>query len=198
LGEDALDTRIALDRFLADVERRAYRMAQIATGQREEALDIVQDAMMKLVQNYSQRDQEEWGALFHTILQSTIRDWYRRQKVRNQWRSWLGLKTALKQTGDGQENKSYAEDGLDSATHSLTQAATQEPHHHIDSEQSITALEIALHELPLRQQQAFMLRVWEGLNVDQTANAMQCSQGSVKTHLSRALQSLRHQLEEYQ
>lgn len=173
-------------------------MALIATSQQEEALDIVQDAMLKLVQNYSQRDQDEWGALFQTILQSTIRDWYRRQKVRNQWRRWLGLKPSSRQSDNEQKDVSHVDDGIDSATCSLTQAATLEPHHHIDSEQSITALDKAINQLPQRQQQAFMLRVWEGLNVDQTADAMQCSQGSVKTHLSRALQSLRQQLEDYQ
>lgn len=183
---------------MASVERRAFRMAHIATGQREEALDIVQDAMLKLVQHYAQRSEEEWGALFQTILQSTIRDWYRRQKVRNQWRRWLGFATGSRSSGSEQDDETDVNDTIQSATRSLTQPATLEPSRNIDSQQSITALDRVLHQLPIRQQQAFLLRVWEGLSVEQTADVMQCSQGSVKTHLSRAMQSLRQQLEDFQ
>ena len=195
-GEGSLDTRNALDQFLAGVERRAYRMAAIATGQREEALDIVQDAMMKLVQNYARREAAEWGPLFQTILQSTIRDWYRRQKVRSQWRGWLGLKPGTAKSSLQEEDMN--EDALQQATLSLTQAAAQEPLQHMNRERSMDALVQALHQLPLRQQQAFLLRVWEGLDVAETAQAMQCSSGSVKTHFSRAVHTLREQLEDYQ
>lgn len=172
-------------------------MAAIATGQREDALDIVQDAMLKLAQHYAQRDTAEWGPLFQTILQSTIRDWYRRQKVRNQWRGWLGLKLAAAGAGKAQDGE-LQENGIEEATLSLTQAAAQEPVQQMNNERSLTALDQALHQLPLRQQQAFLLRVWEGLSVDETAQAMQCSPGSVKTHLSRAVHTLREQLEDYQ
>jgi len=172
-------------------------MACIATGSRDEAFDIVQDAMFKLVQHYAQREQTEWGALFQTILQSTIRDWYRRQKVRRQWRGWFGLRSANGSTA-GHTEDDPQEEAVQEATESLTQVAAEEPLQHMHRERSLDAVDQALHQLPLRQQQAFMLRVWEGLSVEETAQAMDCSAGSVKTHLSRAVQHLRELLEDYQ
>ena len=83
-----------MDQFLASVERRAYGIAKMAVGHREEALDIVQDAMLKLVQLYADKPQQEWRCLFFKILQSRIRDWYRRNKVRNRWR--VLVKTIMK------------------------------------------------------------------------------------------------------
>jgi RNA polymerase sigma-70 factor (ECF subfamily) len=177
--------RLALDRFLASVERRAFRMAQIATGSREEALDIVQDAMFGLVKRYSQKSEEAWKPLFFRILQSRIRDWYRRSKVRRRWRIWLDKR----QRPDGQD----AEDPL---------ATLADPKSHNPAEQAIladftAALDSALRSLSLRQQQAFLLRAWEGMSVSETAVAMGCSEGSVKTHYSRAVQALRNLLEGY-
>jgi RNA polymerase sigma-70 factor (ECF subfamily) len=171
-------------------------MAAIATGQREDALDIVQDAMLKLAQYYARREPAEWGPLFQTILQSTIRDWYRRQKVRSQWRGWLGFKPATSKAS--LQDDDVQEDALQQVTQSLTQAATREPLQHINSERSLDALDQALHQLPLRQQQAFLLRTWEGYSVEETAQVMQCSPGSVKTHFSRAVHTLREELEEFE
>lgn len=174
-----LGTAQDLDQFLAGIERRAYRMAMIATGNRSDALDIVQDAMFKLVQRYRKRPKAEWGPLFHTIMQSRIRDWYRRTKIRNRWRQFFG-------GGDGTGVEHSIDDYADT-TPQTTEALAE-------NKQMMKLLETALHELPLRQQQAFLLRAWEQLSVNETARVMGCSAGSVKTHFSRALHSLRNQL----
>lgn len=172
-----LEERRALDRFLAGVERRAFRMAQIATGHDDEALDLVQEAMLKLVERYGMRAEAEWGPLFHRILQSKIRDWYRRRKVRSRWRLWLG------RDEDGGE----ADDPLEALPDTVTPSAD----HQLQTKEAAAALDAALRTLPLRQQQAFLLRAWEELDVAQTAAAMGCSEGSVKTHYFRAVHTLR-------
>jgi RNA polymerase sigma-70 factor (ECF subfamily) len=179
-----LEDRRALDRFLASVERRAFRMAQIATGYDEDAHDLVQDAMLKLVERYAGRDETEWGPLFHRILQSKIRDWYRRTKVRHRWRVWFG-----RDQQDAQDD----EDPIDS----LADLAAPSAEHQLKTKQAAMALEKALHSLPYRQQQAFLLRAWEELDVAQTAAAMGCSEGSVKTHYFRAVHALRTRLGEH-
>ncbi len=168
------------------MERRAYRLALIATSSREDALDIVQDAMLRLVKRYSDRGADEWGPLFHRILQSVIRDWYRRSRVRNRWRQFFGSSPE----GD---DESPGEDPLETRFAS----AEPEPSIRLAQSQTVAELDSVLHQLPLRQQQAFLLRQWEGLSVRQTAEAMGCSEGSVKTHLSRAVKVLREQLQEY-
>lgn len=172
-----LEERRALDRFLAGVECRAFRMAQIATGCDDEALDLVQEAMLKLVERYGTRAEAEWGPLFHRILQSKIRDWYRRTKVRSRWRLWLS------RDEDGGE----AEDPLEAIADAVTPLAD----HQLQTKEAAAALDAALRMLPLRQQQAFLLRAWEELDVAQTAEAMGCSEGSVKTHYFRAVRTLR-------
>lgn len=161
------------------MERRAFHLARIATGNEDDALEIVQDAMLKLVQRYADRGGDEWPALFHRILQSRIRDWYRRSAVRNRLRVWFG--TADEEGGDPLENQpdQYGEG----------------PQQSLQSERFGRELERALNALPNRQQQAFLLRAWEGLSVEETARAMGCSAGSVKTHYSRAIQVLRERLE---
>lgn len=174
-----LDSR-ALDRFLASIERRAFRLAQIATGHDEDAHDLVQESMLKLVERYGRRNEAEWGPLFHRILQSKIRDWYRRTKVRNRWRVWFGR----------DEDADEGEDPLES----IADVSAPSAEHQLKTKHAAAALEEALHMLPLRQQQAFLLRAWEELDVAQTAAAMKCSEGSVKTHYFRAVQTLRKRL----
>ena len=178
MGVAVLNTTQTLEQFLASIEQRAYRMAVIATGNREDALDIVQDAMTKLVTKYASKEAAEWPPLFHRIMQSTIRDWYRRSKVRN----------GLRQLFNWQDN---AEDYIEN----LPDNREVTPEREVDNQQDIRALDRALQELSLRQQQVFLLRAWEGLDVRQTAEAMGCSEGSVKTHYSRAIQALRDRLE---
>jgi RNA polymerase sigma-70 factor (ECF subfamily) len=175
----ALRQQLGLENFLAGVERKAYRMARIATGNQEEALDIVQDAMLKLVEKYADKPESELGPLFFRILQSRIHDWYRRSAVRNRFRSWLG-------TAD--------DDDEEDALQLVPDPAGKAPEELLALSGSMEALEEALRRLPLRQQQVFLLRAWEGLDVRQTAHAMGCAEGSVKTHYSRALTTLRAKL----
>ncbi|MEQ8288154.1 MAG: RNA polymerase sigma factor [Gammaproteobacteria bacterium] len=180
MRRSTLDQQRELDVFLASVERRAYRMAELATGNKDEALDILQDAMFKLVERYAEKPAEEWGPLFTTILQSRIKDWYRRQQVRKGILGWFGTThsdTDLIQQAEDKQGRS--------------------PEQHLVARQRTDVLEQALRALPVRQQQVFLLRNWEGLSVDATARAMKISTGSVKTHYSRALQSLRTRLGKY-
>lgn len=158
-------------------------MAQLATGNDDEALDLVQEAMLKLVQRYADRDGSEWGPLFHCILQSRIRDWYRRTRVRNRWREWFGKE----QDGEGD-----TEDPIEMVPDPLAR-----PDEELRRKRAGATLEAAIRTLPLRQQQAFLLRAWEELDVAQTAAAMKCSEGSVKTHFFRAVRALRKQLGEH-
>lgn len=176
-----LNKHQALNQFFAHAEKRAFKMAQIATGHREEALDIVQDAMMMLVRKYSDRSEEEWGALFYRIVQNRIRDWYRRQKVRNIFHSWFS---------SGNEDE-------DQGIESLPEVISSDPVKKVSLAKMTDQLEQALNQLPLRQQQTFLLRAWEGLDVKQTAQALGISEGSIKTHYSRAVHTLRELLGEY-
>lgn len=172
----------ALQRFLIGIEGRAFRIAQIATGQREEALDLVQDAMFKLVRKYADSPEQAWQPLFYTVLQSGIRDWHRRQAVRNRFRRWFY-----------HDDDEEAEDPLEQQP---AEASTA-PDSRLQDGQFRDHLERALGTLPYRQQQAFLLRVWEGMDISDTAKAMQCSESSVKTHYARALEKLREQLEPF-
>jgi RNA polymerase sigma-70 factor (ECF subfamily) len=168
----------SLDAFLRGVERRALRMAELATGQRDEALDLVQDAMLGFVRHYGGHDGAEWPPLFWRVLDSRLNDWHRRRTVRG--RFWFRPDA----NEEGEDPLALAPDTREPGP--LARMA--------DGEASV-ALEAALRELPLRQRQAFLLRIWEGLDVAATAVAMRCSEGSVKTHLSRALANLRQRLE---
>ena len=170
----------SLDAFLASVERRALRMAEIATRDRDQALDLVQDAMFQLARRYALRPAEEWPPLFYRCLQNRIRDWQRRRSV---WRRVFFWE-------DRPLDEAGAELPFDAPDPSASEGADQ-----LQRQQTVTQLEQALRRLPGRQRQAFELRVWEGMDVRDTALAMSCSEGSVKTHLSRALASLRADLQ---
>jgi RNA polymerase sigma-70 factor (ECF subfamily) len=172
----ALKDRRAMDRFLAEVERRALRIATLSTGNRDEALDIVQDAMLKLARNYGRRPSEEWRPLFYRILANRITDQQRRRAVRQRVFAWLA---------PADEN-----DDSDPIA-ALPEPQPAGPDAALVRDRAMTALEAALRKLPPRQRQAFLLRSLEGLNVAETAAAMACSEGSVKTHYSRAVHSLR-------
>jgi RNA polymerase sigma-70 factor (ECF subfamily) len=168
-------SRTELETFLASIERRALRMAEIATRDRDEALDIVQEAMLQLAKSYAQRPALEWPPLFYRILENKIRDWQRRQMVRNRIFFWRP-----------REEDEDAEDVV-SGLPSIEPDAPDR----LQQEQALHVLEQALHRLPGRQREVFDLRIWQGLSVEETALAMGCSEGSVKTHLFRALATLR-------
>jgi len=180
----SLDTTEALNLFLAGVETRAYRMALFSVGDSEEALDLVQDAMLGFVRRYSSRPEGEWGPLFFKILQNRITDWYRRTAVRNRFRSWFG-------------NSGDETDERDDPIQAMPDTNSPDPARSLLNSTAAEALKKAVLSLPLRQRQAFLLRAWEGMDVAQTAFAMGCSTGSVKTHYSRAVHSLRSLLEEF-
>lgn len=180
-GIPVVDNAILLDQFLKSVQNRAFRIAQIATRNPEDALDLVQDAMFKLVEKYAQRPAEEWTPLFYRILTSRINDWHRRNTVRNRHRSWL----------------SHDEESNEDPIQTAEDRFGKQPHKDSEIDQSMGTLQRALEKLPQRQQQAFLLRAWEGLDVKQTAAAMSCAEGSVKTHYSRAIHFLRAELGEH-
>jgi RNA polymerase sigma-70 factor (ECF subfamily) len=179
-GTRALQREQQLNRFLAEVERRALRIAEIGVRDRDEALDLVQDAMIKLARKYGDRDSEEWPPLFYRILQNGVRDWHRRQAVRNRVMVWFGR-------GDDEY------DPVETAPDPIGRTPEQE----LANAEAMGELENAIRGLPLRQREAFMLRTFEGLDVAGTATAMGISEGSVKTHYSRAVHSLREQLGEH-
>jgi len=182
--EASLDRSRELERFLADVERRAFKIAQIAVRDVDDALDIVQDSMMQLARRYGGRPGEEWRPLFYSILRNRIRDCQRRRVVRNRVLAWL--------PGRAGSDEDEVADPLDSVA-----ATTLAPGDRVQVDEALAALERAVGALPERQQQAFLLRNLEGMDVAQTAAAMGCSEGSVKTHYFRALQTLRQRLGDF-
>ena len=146
------------------------------------ALDIVQDAMLKLAERYGDRPAEEFPMLFQRILQNTIRDYYRRQKVRS---FWTTLMSSLMPQHDGEDF-----DPLDTLQDDDNDSQPARPEEALSQSQLIAVIEEALGELPARQREAFLLRYWEEMDTAETAAVMGCSEGSVKTHCSRATHAL--------
>jgi RNA polymerase sigma-70 factor (ECF subfamily) len=168
----------AMNRFLSAVERRAFRIARFSVRDRDDALDIVQDAMLALVRRYATRPEQEWRPLFFRILQTRIADWHRRRTLKTRLFGW--------RPGRDPEHADPME--------LVPAASASEPDIRVQLGAASERLEAAVEKLPVRQQQAFLLRAWEGLSVADTAAAMRCSEGSVKTHYFRALQALRDAL----
>lgn len=180
--EDGLDNTRALNQFLQSVERKAFRMAQIALRHEDDALDAVQDAMLQLARTYAHRPAAEWRPLFYRILENRIRDIQRRRTVRGRLFAWL---PAPREDEDG-----AVDDPADRSP-----SPGPEPLAALQTAEAMAVLEQILNQLPPRQRQVFVLRNFEGMDVTETALAMGCSAGSVKTHYFRAIHTLRAQLE---
>lgn len=178
--ENAALQSLTMEQFLAQVEKKAYRMAEIATQNQSDALDIVQDSMIKLVEKYSEKPAAEWRPLFYRILQSRITDYFRRKTLQQKIFFWKSP----------QKEDDEVIDPVDQASDFIT------PEREISGQRNVDQVLDAIKRLPVRQQQCFMLRSWEGLSVSETALAMGCSEGSVKTHYSRAKEALAKAVQE--
>ena len=154
-----------------------------AVRDEEAALDIVQDAMMRLAERYGDRAAEELPPLFQRILQNAIRDWFRRQKVRSAW-------TTLFSSLGGARGEDGDADPLETLEAAGSANPEETPTQQLERSQVIEIIEEEISKLPTRQRQAFLMRYWDELDVAQTARAMGCSEGSVKTHCSRAAHAL--------
>lgn len=164
--------RQALDLFFRDSEKKAYLMAIALTHNPDDALELVQESMLKLVQKYRARDPEEWGPLFHRILQNALRDWFRKKKFRQIITGLIPWSDEIVDTVDSEKS-----------TEELAQL-----------DQELVQVIEALNQLPLRQRQAFLLRAWQEFSTRETAFALSISENSVKTHYARATERLRQLL----
>jgi RNA polymerase sigma-70 factor (ECF subfamily) len=172
-----------LSDFLESVERRAFKQAVYAVRKDEAALDIVQDAMIKLAEKYGDKPAAELPLLFQRILQNTIHDYFRREKVRT---TWVSLFSGMGSDNDDNENFDLletfeAEEGSEAAESSADK---------VERQQILAVIDEEIQKLPLRQREAFLMRYWQDMDVAETAAAMGCSEGSVKTHCSRATHAL--------
>ncbi len=172
--EHALHASAELEAFLATVERQAFRIARHYTGDDDEAVDVVQDAMIRLVRRYAGRESTQWRPLFFGILRNRLHDWSRRERVRRRILAWW---PGHEPEGQGLEQ--------------VPAPASAQPDGLAQSDQAIQALEAALRELPPRQREVFLLRSVDGMDVADTALALGVTAGSVKTHYHRAVTRLR-------
>ena len=181
-AEGLLASRSELSAFLEGVERRAFKQAVFAVREEEAALDIVQDAMLRLSEKYGDRPVGELPLLFHRIMQNAIRDWFRRQKVRSLWTTLLSSLTPGREDDD--------QDPLETLEVADGSNLEESPATQVERAQVLEIIEQEISRLPERQRQAFIMRYWEELDVAETARVMGCSEGSVKTHCSRAAHTL--------
>jgi RNA polymerase sigma-70 factor (ECF subfamily) len=171
-----------LSAFLSSVERRAFKQAVYAVRDEDAALDIVQDSMIKLSERYGEKPVAELPMLFQRILQNTVNDWFRRQKVRTTWT------TLFSNMQGGGDDDDY--DFLEALEAQPGSAAAESAIDQVERTQTLTIIEAEIQKLPARQREAFVMRYWEDMDVAETAAAMGCSEGSVKTHCSRATHTL--------
>ena len=177
-------TEQELSTFLKDVEKRAFKRSLYHVRDEESALDIVQDSMLKLAQHYGDKPAQELPMLFHRILSNCTLDWFRRQKTRN------AVFAQMPDTahGDSFDNDDF--DWMQTYATSDTQEFAQSAEVLTERGQLLQSIEKEIQALPARQREAFLLRYWEEMDVAETATAMGCSEGSVKTHCFRAIQAL--------
>ncbi|MEM7083950.1 MAG: RNA polymerase sigma factor [Pseudomonadota bacterium] len=173
-----------MDRFLAEVEKQAYIMANMSVRNADDALDLVQESMMTMVTRYAAKPHDEWRPLFFRILQNKIRDFHRRATTRGKL---FSLFTAFRNDDDERVEPDSVYAGRD----------IDQPDERVMLDGSRDQMLVALAELPERQRQAFIFRSVDGLSVAETAQAMRCTGGSVKTHYSRAVRRLREQLQDH-
>ncbi len=178
----ALTSEQALADFLKSVEKRAFKRTAFTVRDDESALDIVQDAMIRLAEKYADRPPAEWPMLFQRILSNATMDWFRRQRVRN------AVLTSVEDLESGDDETSF--DLLEYLESEDESTGTESAADSAYRSQLMAIIESEISELPARQREAFLLRYWEDLDVAETAQAMGCSEGSVKTHCSRAVHAL--------
>jgi RNA polymerase sigma factor (sigma-70 family) len=176
-------TEKELSDFLESIERRAFKQALYAVRKDESALDIVQDAMIKLAEKYGDKPPAELPLLFQRILQNTIHDYFRREKVRD---TWISLFSGLLGHSESEETA----DPLDIFKIENGAGASESSEDNVGRNQILNAIDEEVQKLPARQREAFLMRYWQDMDVAETAVAMGCSEGSVKTHCSRATQAL--------
>lgn len=169
------DLRQQLDDFFKQQQTQAFKMAYVMTQNKDDALELVQDSMLRLVRSYARKPSNEWKMLFYRILQNCIRDFHRRQGIRK-------LFSVFSSSEDHDENELINE-AQDLQQHN--------PQQQLEQSSDLMRIMKALNTLPLRQQQTFLLRAWQQFSVSETADTLCISQGSVKTHYSRALNRLR-------
>ena len=186
-GRPILATRDELSTFLQQVEQKAWRRARFHVRDDEAALDIVQDSMLKLATHYGDKPAAQWPLLFQRILSNTILDWFRRQKTQH--------RLFARPPGQGAQTAQDQDfDWLDVEAGNAQQAAAQSAEALLQQSQTLGQIEEAIETLPARQREAFLLRYWEELSIAETAAVMGCTEGSVKTHCSRAVEALSHKL----
>jgi len=177
-----LATERELSDFLQSVEKRAFKRTVYAVRSDDAALDIVQEAMIKLAEKYADRPASEFPMLFQRILQNVIRDAFRRRKVRSTWT------TLLSAFGGTDDDDDY--DPLESMQIDDPSDLGRTPERNLEQSEIMALIEREIARLPARQREAFLMRYWEEFDISETASAMGCSEGSVKTHCSRATHAL--------
>jgi RNA polymerase sigma-70 factor (ECF subfamily) len=177
-----LATDKELSDFLKSVEKRAFKRAVYAVRNDDAALDIVQDAMIRLAEKYADRPAAELPLVFQRILSNATMDWFRREKVRS------AVVSNLSEFDTGSDDGEF---DLLETLHALEDTmGTESAADAVSRAQILQSIDAEVAELPARQREAFLLRYWEEFDVAETAAVMGCSQGSVKTHCSRAVHAL--------